>query len=229
MVHKFYIVSSVSLCLFTIVHLNGADLTSSYTRLNKHVLQLRVWAQQHRAAFTSQPVSYSLPKHCGGVCEMIIKNISFLHDGYIQFQHDDVRACVAVIQQEERLDAFFTMWQSFTQRTSGTVFDHPDDELFLKECGTLILLFYNNILRSYGVDTLHRISVQDIMEMYDAIAKLPLDELLDVLDVVLDKVILILQSEALNKPDQNIFEWLHENWWVPPVVLGALVAQLLLY
>lgn len=208
----------------------GANLVQAYQRLSGHVAQLRALASKYRAMTmppeVKQPVQYCLEKHCAYAYQQELRGVSFLQNGYIHFTHTDVVACVAVMQQEERMDAFFVMWDQFSQKTGGQNFA-PEDELFLKDCGTLVLLFYNNMLQTCS-NKPSRISVDDIIQMYDAIAKLPIDELLDLLDAVLDRLLEVLNNATLPANQDTMFEWLQSNWWIPPVVIGALVVQVLM-
>lgn len=195
------------------------EVQASYKRLQEHVTQLRSWARQYRAV-TTPPEQYKKNKLLRSNADL-----DFLDNPLVTFEHPKVCACVDAIKIEERLDVFFEMWDRFEQKTGGTVFS-DDDELFIKDCSSLMLLFYNNILDECNQTKMYRVTVDEIMELYDAVSKLPISQLLDLLDSILEQLVTIMGNYAL-KPGQTVFGWLKKNWWVPPVMIGALVANIL--
>lgn len=213
---------------------SAADMSHAYQRLERHIQQLRTWAQQYRAVVmppeVAQPAQYSFAKHflCDYEYAPDVKQVSFVEaSSYIRFEHPDILACVAVIQQEERLDVFFTMWGRFAQKTNKGTMCSSDDELFIKDCGTLLFLFYNNILQEMGTVQITRVTIQDVMELYELIMKLPIDELLNILDTMIDHLIAFLQRYPL-QDGQSMFNWLRVHWWLPPVILSAIIAHVVL-
>jgi hypothetical protein len=147
---------------------------------------------------------------------------NFLCQELTHYTHGAIVQCIKDIQKTKSLRPFFLMWRRFTVQYQD---DTPTDNepLFLKECSILIFTFYNNILHEadQGEDR-NRVTITEIIELYEAINALPITKLLDLLDQMMDEITNILGAYPLQQ-NQSIFGWLQQNWWIPSIVVGALL------
>lgn len=185
-------------------------------RIEHHVQSIQDIARKHQG-FKQEPLRMSP--------EALYQTL----DGLVSYKHEVVKACIAQIRKEKSLAPFFAMWNSFKNSYQKDAYATISQD-FLKECSDLIFMFYSNMMNQliddHAVDaiTVHRVTAAEIIQIYLTISELPINEFLDLLDKVLEKIMTILEDYHPEE-GQSLFSWLQKNWWIPPVIIGGLLGS----
>jgi hypothetical protein len=70
-------------------------------------------------------------------------------------------------------------------------------------------------------------TAEDIIELYSTIATLPIPEMLNSLDSLVEDLIEIIEKYELDTA-MSWTQWFKKYWWVPPVIISSLVINFLL-
>lgn len=181
---------------------------------------------------TRQNEIMSLWKHCIILvsCEKN-NNISLSYDPAIlclqQPMHPLTRQCMETMISKKSLVCLEETWRFFLSNYRSDSRDEAD-EVFLKEFGVILFCFYRQIFLNQL--PLNKVAITEVLSLSSQIASLPLDRVIEALNVCYDRLKIILGRYA-PKPGMSLSAWVQMYWWVPPVVLlssiYSVVAQLL--
>lgn len=130
------------------------------------------------------------------------------------FSHDRVRECIEQMCERKNLDPLLRMCKEFKQ------YRFAQDDTFLQEMLMNIFLVYKSLLfkdLSAQTEQVVMTEMNQVLEIYENLESLPLDETLEAIDIVTDKLIAIQALES--KQSVNL------AWIVPGIAcMGALGA-----
>lgn len=140
-------------------------------------------------------------------------------NSYGYFKHSLVITCIADIQQQSSLEPFFALWETIRQNSQV-------DEGLLEECALLNITFFNNILDELSYTRLHgeepEITVDEIIDIYNRLAAMPLSQLINLLNCIVDCVVEVLQEISIG---QILFSWLQDPWWEPVLMISSYIIK----
>lgn len=138
-------------------------------------------------------------------------------DEHVECLHELTHLCVQKMNIYKNIDALFDTWDVFLN-----LFKEINPHAFLKEFAILLFSLYKNFFIEMSVCAeINRVSLLDIVNLYDHIVALPLTELLDVLDECYEQFVDTMNQCNIQQT-ATWSEWIVANWWVPPVVTVAL-------
>ncbi len=112
------------------------------------------------------------------------------------FSHDRVRECIEEMCKRKDLKPLLHVCQEFKQ------YRFAQDDTFLQEMLMNIFLVYKSLLfkdLSAQTEQVVMIEMNQVLELYENLETLPLDETLEAIDVVTDKLIAIQAFESQRK------------------------------
>lgn len=157
---------------------------------------------------------------------------SFLYcDRTLPCKHPLILRCLSNMDVDSSsITCLFQTWNIFTKE--GTI---SEPELFFREFSILIFSIYKIFFTTADAsDTSfssvrRRISVVQVITLYDRITEIPIDDLLDVLDRCYEQFMDIMQEADISFDEKrSVIDWIQHFWWVPPVVIGALLYNIIL-
>jgi len=131
-------------------------------------------------------------------------------------KHELTRWCIQKIHDEQNIDALFDAWKAFSAHSVDTC---TEDCLFVQDFAALIYVIYMNII---ALTT--RTNFQDFMTIYTQVSELPIEELLNLLDLFYQRLGIILHAYTAATSQGSIIQ---EYWWVPVAALAAVGTKLL--
>lgn len=108
----------------------------------------------------------------------------------INFSHERIHYCLSEMAIRKNLEPFLHTWQEFRR------FRHTGDEHFLKEMLMMLFAVYKDLLLvklSKESEEFITSEMNTILDLYEHVNELPLDEILHAIDLTTDKL-LLLQS-----------------------------------
>ncbi|MCX5921711.1 MAG: hypothetical protein NTX86_00040, partial [Candidatus Dependentiae bacterium] len=137
----------------------------------------------------------------------------------VPFKHERIQACVRKVKEMQNYKPIFFLWQHDFVSYRGI-----NDVLFLQEFITLLLL----IGRSSCHSNMKKMpTAKEVITLYNAIAALPIPELLNSLDAIVDQLTELLDGYELDAA-MSWKSWLSKYWWVPPVVVASCIVNFFL-
>lgn len=133
-----------------------------------------------------------------------------------------IKACVQALVAQKSMVPLFEVWAQIT------AYDFINDTHYVREFVLVAYLAYRQML-----DTLHPSSAEqpvrakDVLAMYEKIATLPVADLLDLLDDVVEQYDTLAQQYALKDSSLSWKQWFEKYWWSAPVVVGSFITTLL--
>ena len=112
------------------------------------------------------------------------------------FSHDRINNCFNQILAKKNLDPILHMWDDFAQ------FRHAGDAHFLKEMLMMLFGVYKDLLFAKLNDESEQVITSEmntILDLYEHVNELPLDEILQAIDITTDKLILLQNMEKKGK------------------------------
>lgn len=137
-----------------------------------------------------------------------------LHEDF--FHHPYVHACAIQIKEQNSLKPIFAIWDHMVS------YDFIEDDLFMKDFIGLVMYVCQYLCIPVEHETRSAAALHEMLEMYEKIESLPLAELLDLLDTVVDQFGDVVEQYELNSK-MRWSDWLVKYWWAPPVISGTLV------
>ncbi|HSW73596.1 MAG TPA: hypothetical protein VLG71_00405 [Candidatus Limnocylindria bacterium] len=132
--------------------------------------------------------------------------------------HPLVKECVRSLNQKTTLTPLFRLWKKVTS------YDCIDDQRLLQEFVRLVILVYNHCMHERALPNRSSENPQEAMvSLYEQIAKLPIPELLDLLDELVDQYEKLSTTYEINNTTMSWSAWAKKYWWAPPVILASLV------
>ncbi len=138
-------------------------------------------------------------------------------DAGVNFSHERVNQCFNQILIKKNLEPLAHMWQELIR------FRHAGDSHFLKEMLMMLFTVYKDLLLvklSHESEQLITTEMSTILDLYEHIDELPLDEILHAIDLTTDKLMFLQNMEKKNKK-----EWIQEY----PIVFHTLLALPIAY
>lgn len=132
----------------------------------------------------------------------------------INFQHESISQCVDLMIENKSFEPLFSLWRKFSSYT------YIDDMLFLKEFVSLQYVIYSRMISCMSAEKGKSPSPQEIIELYDTIAGLPMPEALNSLDLLVEELVLIMEKYELDS-QMSWTAWFKKYWWVPPVAVAS--------
>lgn len=140
----------------------------------------------------------------------------------ISFKHPQIQECLEAILRTRNLEPLFALWRHFT------AYKFANDSLFLQEFVTLEYMLYCKLIDCLRITALKDVpTAEDIIELYSTIATLPIPEMLNSLDSLVEDLIEIIEKYELDTA-MSWTQWFKKYWWVPPVIISSLVINFLL-
>jgi hypothetical protein len=112
------------------------------------------------------------------------------------FSHDRINTCFNQILAKKNLEPILQMWADFTQ------FRHAGDTHFLKEMLMMLFSVYKDLLFTKLSDESEQVITSEmstILDLYEHVNELPLNEILQAIDITTDKLILLQNMEKKGK------------------------------
>jgi hypothetical protein len=145
-----------------------------------------------------------------------------IHNNAIQFHHAAVQECLSLILKTKSLEPLFGLWRHFR------AYKFINDSLFLQEFVTLEYILYRKVIDCLKIVVAKKpLTAQDLEELYSSIAALPVPEMLNSLDTLVEELIVIMEKYELDST-MSWTQWLKKYWWVPPVVCVSVVVNFVL-
>lgn len=124
------------------------------------------------------------------------------------------------VLQEKNFDPLFRAWSQVT------TYDFIDDDFKMKEfIASTYVIYYCRV--HHGKLGTERERRNDLLLMYDTLSTLPIPELLDLLDDVVEQYDILAAEYALKDSSLSWTQWLKKYWWTTPLMAGSLGLTLL--
>lgn len=145
-----------------------------------------------------------------------------IHSQPVLFQHEKVQECLDEILKSKSLDPLFSLWHHFM------AYKFANDSLFLQEFVMLEYMLYRKLIDCLRVLVLKTSpTAEDFIELYTSIAALPVPEMLNSLDALVEELIVIMEKYELDTA-MSWSQWFKKYWWVPPVITASVIVNFLL-
>lgn len=131
-----------------------------------------------------------------------------------------VKKYMKLIIEKKNLDPLFDAWSQLT------TYDFINNDTYIREfIQSTYLIYYCSIhattLRS------DRDKKNDVLFVYETLSNLPVSELLDLLDDMVEQYDMLSAEYALHDTSLTWNQWLKQYWWAAPIVVGSLCLTLL--
>ena len=152
-------------------------------------------------------------------------------------EHALVAQVYDMIYVDKHIDSVFTLWELVK------AYEYIEDQLLVQEFARLVLSLYKDLcmnclnddiksLSCYNENTVvslqkdpflkdQKTVLEYIVTLYQIIDRLPLNEILDAIDVLARELPLLIQHAELSAV-VSWKQWLKKYWWIPPFVIAAL-------
>lgn len=141
---------------------------------------------------------------------------------HIPFVHARIKNIATKIDQEKKIDAALKLWDELKQ------FRHAEDKLLLREFVILVtLIAHEQVSSCQGPTSLRAVSIQQLAQMYVQLQELPLEEILNATDLLIEQMPGIIEDYELNS-DLTWKAWFKKYWWAPPLVIISLIVRIML-
>ncbi|MCC7414672.1 MAG: hypothetical protein IT346_01125 [Epsilonproteobacteria bacterium] len=125
-----------------------------------------------------------------------------------------IRACISALVKQQTVAPLFDLWSQLT------AYDFINDTHTVREYVLILCLAYRHIVDMYALEK-KAVDPKDLLLVYETIANLPVAELLDLLDDVVEQYDTLAQEYALKDSSLSWKEWFASYWWSAPVVVGS--------
>ncbi len=144
------------------------------------------------------------------------RTINFTFDATIidKLASPAIRACLSELVKQQTVAPLFDLWSQFT------AYDFINDTHTVREYVLILCLAYRQILDMYALEK-KSVDPKDILLVYETIANLPVAELLDLLDDVVEQYDTLAQEYALKDSSLSWKQWFEKYWWSAPVLVGS--------
>lgn len=151
------------------------------------------------------------------------KGHKFVIDDKLQFNNERVKLCIKRMEETQCLDQLFRLWLELKQ------YKLLGNDTFVREFSILTFITYKNIITHCLTKqpNLHKSLGQSILNLYNNLESLPLEEILEAIDMLSEELPPILEQYQINS-DMTLGEWFKKYWWIPPLVIVTLSVQILL-
>ncbi|MCG6534614.1 MAG: hypothetical protein L7F78_07995, partial [Syntrophales bacterium LBB04] len=131
----------------------------------------------------------------------------------MSWHHPRIVSCIRVIEQSESFEPLIELWDDILQ------YKFVQDDLFMHEFAQLVLVTYTDLLTFYNEQqpASHKDAISAALGLYQLIDKLPLNEILDVIDIITHDLPPLLEKYEFDS-DLSWNMWLRKYWWAPPLL-----------
>lgn len=154
-----------------------------------------------------------------------INHIISAVDEKISFSHEYINDAVKDMESERNLNSFENLWHAFEH------YKCIEDVLFVREFSKLVFILHKNkIMNSYITHSKQVITdctMQQLIDLYNKLDSLPLEELLNAIDVLTNEFPAINEKFEINS-DMTWRQWLKKYWWAPPLIFGTFALKSLI-
>ena len=152
--------------------------------------------------------------------------------GVIEFTFDDaiinsltcpsIQACARALVAQKNVVPLFSVWSAIT------TYDFINDINHVREFVLITCLAYQQITNVLVNESdTKAVHAQDVLAMYEKLATLPVAQLLDLLDDVVEQYDTLAQQYALKDSSLTWKQWFEKYWWSAPIMLSSFAATLL--
>lgn len=128
-------------------------------------------------------------------------------------KHALMQWCIQKIHDERCINVVFDVWKTFSTHSTNTCLN---DCLFVHNFAALIYVIYMNM-----ITLATRTPLQDFIILYEQVSELPIEELLNLLDILYERMEIIFQVYSAT-PLTPLSIAAKKYWWVPIAILAAL-------
>lgn len=146
-------------------------------------------------------------------------------DSHYTFKNKEIIRCIKNINKTNKLTSVITLGQEFAK------YKLIQDNSFTKEFTLFIFCLYKNIINNNATiyhASLTKSTIEMIAHLYENLEDLPLEEILDALDILSEELPKLLEKYEFTSK-MNWQQWLAKYWWVPPVIGSSLAIRILLH
>ena len=141
----------------------------------------------------------------------------------IVWHHPHIISYMHIMEQAQSIQPLIELWDDVLQ------YKYVQDDLFMHEFAQLVLCTYADILAYYQQkhSPASKDAISTALQLYQLIDKLPLNEILDVIDILTHDLPPLLEKYEFDS-DISWRAWLRKYWWAPPTILATIIVQVLL-
>lgn len=126
-----------------------------------------------------------------------------------------IKKYMMLIIKKKNVDPLFDAWSQLT------TYDFINDETRVREFIQSIYVVYYCSLHDQVLWTATD-KKNDLLFMYETLATLPVSELLDLLDDVVEQYDVLSSEYGLQDTSLSWHRWFKQYWWAAPIVIGSL-------
>lgn len=144
------------------------------------------------------------------------KDFSLVFTDNIANIHPRIASCVHKMQGQGPLAPLLAAWESLKE------YEYIQDRLFVHDFSRLLFLYYRNLYLHYvqnrtKITSDQQSLLEKIADVYQKIEKLPIEEIISVIDVLMnDLPVLMQQCDLQSSLSWN--EWFKKYWWAPTLL-----------
>ncbi len=140
------------------------------------------------------------------------------------FKSPDILNCIQKINTTNSLESVITLGKDFTK------YKLIQNDNFTKEFILFIFCIYKNLLHNNAIinnTPLTKSTIEVIAHLYENLDSLPLEEILDALDMLSEELPKLLEEYEFTSA-MKWKDWLKKYWWAPPFIGATLILKTLL-
>ena len=144
--------------------------------------------------------------------------INKLFENRVTFTHKQVNCCIEKMRKTHSLKPLQELAVEFKK------YKFIQDEAFTKEFLLLLFITYKNIIIHNVTEQQlleHKSTLETVAQLYEVIESLPLEEILDAIDMIAEEMPTILEQYEFSS-DMTWKAWLKKYWWVPPLIVAKI-------
>lgn len=140
------------------------------------------------------------------------------------FTQKNVVLCIKEIRRTRSIQPLLKLWDDIKHYRFIKSID------LIKEFSILTFVIYKNLMTHClpeHMSSREKSVTQSLIQVYEKLDSLPLEEILNAIDLVTEELPLLWEQYQLNS-DMTWKEWLKKYWWVPPLVAVTLGIRIFL-
>ena len=134
------------------------------------------------------------------------------------FKHEHIKTCCAAIRDQQGLFPLFALWQCIVS------YRYLTDQSLVSEFITLLIIVYKTYIMPLYRSESERIT-NSFLQLYENLDAVPLTELLNILDTLVDQLDEVITSYELDDPKLSWKDWFKKYWWLPPIIVAYLLGK----
>jgi len=154
------------------------------------------------------------------------------HKNLIPFVFDDavinelacpsLGLCIKELVERKSVAPLFRVWSQIT------AYDFIQNTHYIREFVLVTCLVYKQMVVAMTPEPeVKAPTPKDVLMMYEKLATLPVAELLDLLDDVVEQYDTLAHHYALKDSSLTWKQWFEKYWWSAPIVVGSFISTLL--